>query len=583
MNDRRTKTAVIVFAAGLLLTVAASAENRGLDQNQSSTNLVVETSSGGGYELTPAQNQPPAVVSRGGDYALLPSSALLGEKAVVSAEVWRSGFTMEDLVITPDTSSGYLTSTNGRLLGPVSTFRSGRVEHIYHVFPMPVEKKVVRSVSYYLLSRSGSYSSGNANMSLEVFSVDGNLQHTVSINSVDLETADSGIWSSVSLSATFDDLQVDPGEYLAFHVNFDAGPADDLRVDAVFEVEVDHNYVAPLLDFGDAPDSYATLGASDGARHEVPVSGGVVFLGKGVDTELDGQPSATAQGDDANGDDEDGVTMPALLMVGADIDIDVVASATGTLNAWLDFNNDGDWADAGEQIFTNQALPMGSNALSFQVPAGATSAATFARFRFSTTSGLLPTGLADDGEVEDMQVTIAPPRIVSVDGLGTGTGTTSGGTTISCVSTAGIESGTCTESVPDGTVVTLTATPSLGSNFTGWTGCDSPSGNVCTQTVSGGDETVQPNFGSVPIRMVSVDGVGTGTGTTSGGATISCFSIAGVESGTCSESVSDGTVVTLTATPSVGSNFTGWTGCDSPSGNVCTQTVSGGDETVQPN
>ncbi|MCP3937449.1 MAG: choice-of-anchor D domain-containing protein, partial [Actinomycetia bacterium] len=101
-----------------------------------------------------------------------------------------------------------------------------------------------------------------------------------------------------------------------------------------------------------------------------------------------------------------------------------------------------------------------------------------------------------------------PIRMVSVDGVGAGTGTTSGGTAINCISTAGIESGTCSEPVSDDTLVTLTATPSLGSNFTGWTGCDSPSGNLCAQTVAGGDETVQPSFGTVPeitVAPISLD------------------------------------------------------------------------------
>jgi hypothetical protein len=33
-------------------------------------------------------------------------------------------------------------------------------------------------------------------------------------------------------------------------------------------------------------------------------------------------------------------------------DATVIASVTGYLNGWIDFNNDGDWADAGEQIYT---------------------------------------------------------------------------------------------------------------------------------------------------------------------------------------------------------------------------------------
>jgi hypothetical protein len=55
----------------------------------------------------------------------------------------------------------------------------------------------------------------------------------------------------------------------------------------------------------------------------------------------------------------------------------------------------------------------------------------------------------------------------------------------------------CSDSVPQGLAVTLTATPSSGSTFTGWTSCDSPSGNQCTQTV-GADETVTATYAVSP-------------------------------------------------------------------------------------
>ena len=81
-------------------------------------------------------------------------------------------------------------------------------------------------------------------------------------------------------------------------------------------------------DFGDAPDTlpdppgqgtvdvpaYPTLLADDGARHEI-VEGGP-YLGTAPDAEDDGQPDATATGDDTSGDDdEDGVTGLDVAMV----------------------------------------------------------------------------------------------------------------------------------------------------------------------------------------------------------------------------------------------------------------------------
>ena len=203
----------------------------------------------------------------------------------------------------------------------------------------------------------------------------------------------------------------------------------------------------------------------------------------------------------------------------------------------------------------------------------------------NTTGALTSTETPTSTDTGSDTLTVTINRILTVDGTGTGNGSTVGTapSTISCTSTAGVDSGTCANTVTDGTVVVLTATASAGSTFTGWSGCDSAVSNVCTQTVSGGNETVQPNFEL--NRTMTVDGTGTGNGSTVGTApsTISCTSTAGVDTGTCANTVTDGTVVVLTATASAGSTFTAWSGCDSAVSNVCTQTVSGGNETVQPN
>ncbi len=165
-------------------------------------------------------------------------------------------------------------------------------------------------------------------------------------------------------------------------------------------------------DFGDAPDpTYPTLLASDGARHTL----GALFLGAVIDHEADGQPSAGADGDDlAGSDDEDGVAFTTPLLAGTSAGVDVTASASGKLDAWVDFNGDGDWLDAGEQIFTGQAVLAGVNSLAFAVPPGAAEGATYARFRVSTAGGLAPTGAAADGEVEDYVVTVVCESDLSV-------------------------------------------------------------------------------------------------------------------------------------------------------------------------
>jgi hypothetical protein len=157
-------------------------------------------------------------------------------------------------------------------------------------------------------------------------------------------------------------------------------------------------------DFGDAPASYLTLFADDGARHTV-VAG--YYLGGNADAESDGLPSSNADGDDNNGiDDEDGVSFDTLFIEGQSVDLTVTASDVGKLDAWVDFNRDGDWADAGEQIFSSESLTAGANSLTVNVPGDASGGQTFARFRFSSAGGLTYTGLAEDGEVEDYEITI---------------------------------------------------------------------------------------------------------------------------------------------------------------------------------
>lgn len=164
------------------------------------------------------------------------------------------------------------------------------------------------------------------------------------------------------------------------------------------------------LDFGDAPAPYPTLSADNGASHRL-VAG--IYMGSLIDKEDDGQPTVNADGDDLNNlDDDDGVTFNNVLIPSGSGDIDVVVSVDGYLNGWVDFNQDGDWNDPGENVVGDQWVIAGVNNLIFPIPAAASNGATYARFRFDTDSyGWQPTGPAPEGEVEDYRVLVGgnPP------------------------------------------------------------------------------------------------------------------------------------------------------------------------------
>jgi len=168
---------------------------------------------------------------------------------------------------------------------------------------------------------------------------------------------------------------------------------------------------APALDFGDAPQQYPVLLSQNGARHIIKPG---MFLGARVDAEQDGQPESHALGDDnipaGNPSDEDGVTFLTPLNPGSIARVDVVASQTGRLDAWIDFGVDGSWAEAIDHIFASQALSPGTNHLAFVVPSASKTGITFARFRYSSQGDLSFIGQAADGEVEDYQVAIQDNR-----------------------------------------------------------------------------------------------------------------------------------------------------------------------------
>jgi CSLREA domain-containing protein len=162
---------------------------------------------------------------------------------------------------------------------------------------------------------------------------------------------------------------------------------------------------AAQFDFGDAPSSYGN------PSHQT--ANGPLF-GDHRDPEASAQPNGTATGDDlADEDDEDGVTFTSSLRAGfvASVDVEVNfvpfgGEGSASLDAFVDFNADGDFNDPGEEIFDGQTVFQGTNELFFFVPFDATTGFTFSRFRVSSEQNLSPDGPAGDGEVEDYRVRI---------------------------------------------------------------------------------------------------------------------------------------------------------------------------------
>ncbi|MCP4886424.1 MAG: hypothetical protein GY904_07405 [Planctomycetaceae bacterium] len=158
-------------------------------------------------------------------------------------------------------------------------------------------------------------------------------------------------------------------------------------------------------EFGDAVNPYPVSLAQDGPRH-FPSD---LMLGAVKDYEQEGSPAI-----DMADLDDDGILSISDFVVASSLganeaataSIRVEASSAATLDAWIDWNQDGDWNDTGEQIFVNQSLVAGFNHLSLPVPATATPGSTGARYRLSTQRDLGPTGLAADGEVEDYQISV---------------------------------------------------------------------------------------------------------------------------------------------------------------------------------
>jgi len=175
---------------------------------------------------------------------------------------------------------------------------------------------------------------------------------------------------------------------------------------------------------------------------------------------------------------------------------------------------------------------------------------TSVEFRLTSCTGTCTDFALDTASLNVPNVT-SFPLAVTLTGSGSGSVTSAPGG-IACPSA-------CTANFGSGTSVILTATPGSGSTFAGWSGACSGVGACSVSMTAAKSVTATFNVSSTAFPlMVTVAGTGTGT-VSSAPAGISCPS-------TCTANFNGGTSVTLTATPSSGSTFAGWSGACSGAG-----------------
>ena len=100
------------------------------------------------------------------------------------------------------------------------------------------------------------------------------------------------------------------------------------------------------------------------------------------------------------------MTLVTPLVAGKTANVQVTVAdpdGTGFVSLFIDFNGDGDFADAGEVVLSDAPYPAGAQTIPVAVPAGATGVMGV-RVRLADTAGeggASPTGRRPSGEVED--------------------------------------------------------------------------------------------------------------------------------------------------------------------------------------
>jgi len=121
-----------------------------------------------------------------------------------------------------------------------------------------------------------------------------------------------------------------------------------------------------------------------------------------------------------------------------------------------------------------------------------------------------------------------------------------------------------------GKLVTLKEVAAFGSEFSGWTGCDSEAEGNCLVTMEAAREVVA-EFTLKPTTTLTVNKAGTGSGTVSSKPkAINC----GATCTTQDATVPTNEAVILKEKPGLGMTFEGWTGACEGSGETCTVSLS---------
>ncbi|PQJ61811.1 LruC domain-containing protein [Photobacterium angustum] len=167
---------------------------------------------------------------------------------------------------------------------------------------------------------------------------------------------------------------------------------------------------APLstlgYDMGDAPNSYQTSLLVNGARHQVS---SLLYLGLEPDEDLFAQFFPMHDDNDLGNDDQGIIFTTPTLNQGSTtfITAHIGGSIAGYLSAWIDWNNNGNFDDAYEQVIDNILLDNGEHTLAIDVPIDSViTDSTWSRFRINTNPNIAAHGQGEEGEVEDYPLTI---------------------------------------------------------------------------------------------------------------------------------------------------------------------------------